>query len=127
KGQTYQTLDEEDRRHLDDSIIHATVVRQEQPSEDQSSIYMIFERLNTGGTLLQPQEIRVALYRGRLVELLRELNGFAAWRQLYGKASRSLKDHELILRFFAMLYWSDKYQRPMKEFLNQYMGKNRDF
>jgi hypothetical protein len=45
---TYETLEEEDRRRLDDSIIHATVIRQDEPSDDQSSVYFIFERLNTG-------------------------------------------------------------------------------
>jgi len=126
RGRTYVALDDEDRRHLDDSIIHATVIRQEQPSDDQSSIYMIFERLNTGGTLLQPQEIRVALYQGRFVNLLRDLNTFQAWRQLYGKISSSLKDQELILRFLAMYYWSDNYSAPMKDFLNRFMARNRE-
>jgi hypothetical protein len=125
KGKTYKSLDEEDRRRLDDSIIHETVVRQDEPTDDQSSVYMIFERLNTGGTSLQPQEIRVALYNGPLIELLRELNETPAWRQLVGKKSPALKDHELILRFFALLYISDKYERPMKEFLNEYLGFNR--
>ena len=35
------------------------------------------------------------------------------------------KDLELILRFFAFFYYSDKYRRPMKLFLNQYMASNR--
>jgi hypothetical protein len=64
EGKTYRELDVEDRRRIDDSIIHATVVRQDHPSEDWSSIYVIFERLNTGGISLQPQEIRMALYHG---------------------------------------------------------------
>jgi len=45
-GKRYRDLDVEDRRRLDDSIIHATVVRQDVPTDDQSSIYVIFERLN---------------------------------------------------------------------------------
>ena len=57
-GKRYKDLDAEDRRRIDDSIIHATIVRQDKPTEDQSSIYAIFERLNTGGVNLQPQEIR---------------------------------------------------------------------
>lgn len=126
QGRTYTTLEEEDRRRLDDSIIHATVVRQDEPSNDQSSIYMIFERLNTGGTTLKPQEIRVALYRGALIQLLRELNEHATWRQLFGKKSSALKDHELILRFMALLFRGDKYERPMKEFLNEYLESNQD-
>ena len=125
EGKRYKDLDTEDRRRLDDSIIHATVVRQDQPTEDQSSIYVIFERLNTGGVNLQPQEIRVALYHGELVRVLKSLNDDPAWRALYGTKSRRLKDMELILRFFAFLYYGDKYESPMKNFLNRYMATNR--
>jgi hypothetical protein len=127
KGLTYATLEDDDRRRIDDAIIHATVVRQETPTEDQESVYLIFERLNTGGTALQPQEIRSALYYGELAGLLRDLNENEAWRQIYGKRSERQKDQELILRFFAMLYYDDNYARPMKVFLNRYMATNRNF
>ena len=123
EGLRYADLDPEVRRRLDDSIIHATIVRQVEPSEDQSSVYLIFERLNTGGTNLQPQEIRVALYQGTLLlTLLRQLNDHPAWRSLYGSKSKRLKDHELILRFLAMFERRNAYRRPMKDFLNKYMA-----
>lgn len=122
----YKDLDVEDRRRLDDSIIHATVVRQDEPTEDQSSIYVIFERLNTGGVNLQPQEIRVALYHGELVRVLRTLNSHEAWRQLYGGLSKRLKDMEMVLRFFAFFYHAASYRSPMKDFLNRYMASNRN-
>lgn len=122
---TYKTLHADDRRRLDDSIIHATVVRQDEPTEDQSSIYLIFERLNSGGTFLQPQEIRVALYHGQFASLLSKLNDNAKWRALYGKKSPRLKDLELILRFFSMYFYASKYERPMKDFLNRNMASNR--
>lgn len=122
----YRGLDTEDRRRLDDSIIHATVIRQDQPSEDQSSIYLIFERLNTGGVNLQPQEIRVALYHGGFVRVLRKLNDNAAWRNLFGAKSKRLKDMEMILRFFAFYYHAQHYRSPMKDFLNRYMASNQE-
>jgi hypothetical protein len=125
RGKTYKTLDVNDRRRLDDSIIHATIVRQDEPDEEQSSVYLIFERLNSGGTILQPQEIRVALYHGKLASLLSELNENPAWRSLYGKKSTRLKDIELILRFFALYYYGNQYNRPMKGFLNRYMSANK--
>jgi hypothetical protein len=126
RGLSYEDLDTDARRRLDNSIIHATIVRQEEPSDDQSSIYQIFERLNTGGTLLQPQEIRVALFSGPLVNLLRDLNGRSQpWRELIGNRSKRLKDQELILRFFAMRSRASEYKAPMKEFLNSYAGWNR--
>lgn len=126
EGRRYKDLDTEDRRRIDDAIIHATVIRQDQPTEDQSSIYVIFERLNTGGVNLQPQEIRVALYHGEFVSVLKSLNENAHWRKLYGARSRRLKDMELILRFFAFFFYADKYESPMKGFLNRYMATNRN-
>lgn len=130
---TYRMLDEDDRRRLDNSIIHATIVSQQRPLEEEegqeiysSSIYYLFERINTEGTPLQPQEIRTAIYRGELVDLLGRLNEIAAWRDIYGPASARLKDRELIVRFFALFYRSDNYARPMKEFMNTYFSTNRN-
>jgi len=125
-GKGYCDLDTEDRRRLDDSIIHATVIRQDEPTDDQSSIYTIFERLNTGGVNLQPQEIRVALYHGEFVHVLRTLNDNPAWRMLFGSKSKRLKDMEMILRFLGFFYYASQYRAPMKDFLNRYMASNRD-
>jgi hypothetical protein len=126
RGLRYRDLDPEDRRRLDNSIIHATIVRQDRPPADYGSVYSIFERLNTGGTPLQPQEIRVALFRGPFINLLRDLNAWEHWRTVYGPRSNRLKDQELILRFFALLYRREKYARPLKGFLNDYLEENRD-
>jgi hypothetical protein len=125
KGVTYKTLKDEDRRRLDDSILHATVVKQDQPSDDESSIYHIFERLNTGGMRLAAQEIRASIYHGEFSELLKEFNGQREWREIYGATSNTMRDQELILRFFALFFNSRDYKRPMSSFLNSYMGKNR--
>lgn len=126
QGRSYKTLEEEDRRRLDNSIIHATIVQQEKPPEDASSIYYLFERINTEGVPLQAQEIRAAIYPGPFIDLLAELNNFSKWREIYGPASARMKDQELILRFFALYYSLDTYARPMKEFLNKYLRLNRE-
>lgn len=126
QGRTYKTLNEADRRRLDNSIIHATIVNQERPPEDDTSIFYIFERLNTEGTPLQAQEIRAAIYQGPLIDLIGTLNKLPAWREIYGTESRRLKDRELIGRFFALFSASSDYARPMKEFLNRYFQANRD-
>lgn len=126
KGKTYKTLDEDDRRKLDDALIHATIVRQDEPSNDNSSVYHIFERLNTGGKALSSQEIRACIYHGEFNELLNELNEDAYWRSIYGNKNPRLKDQELILRFFALFFNFDEYKRTMKNFLNKYMNENRN-
>ena len=124
-GRTYKTLDQEDRRALDNAILHATIVKQDSPPGDDSSIYQIFERLNTGGTLLHPQEIRACVSHGPFNDLLEKLNRFQPWRDIYGPVSRRMKDRELILRFFTLMYPSEPYKRPMKEALNKHMARNR--
>ena len=124
-GKTYESLSPNKQRQLDNSLLPATIVRQDRPSDDKSSIYLIFERLNTGGALLQPQEIRAAIYTGEFNDLLRSLNGNPHWRDLFGKVHNRMKDQELILRFLAMYFNWEKYQSPLTKFLNAYMGSNR--
>ena len=125
-GLSYKDLKESDRNRLDDSILHATVIKQDRPSEDDSSIYMVFERLNTGGMPLQPQEIRACIYYGEFNELLSELIQFPAWRSLFSKINPRMKEQELLLRFFTLFYESDHYKKGFKAFLNHFMVENRN-
>ena len=136
QGKDYRSLGDDHRRTLDNTIIHATIVQQDDPEDDDSSIYYLFERLNTEGTPLDPQEIRSAVYRGSLNAVLTELNDVPTWRGLYGPVSSRMKDRELILRFFALseATFADApakeldprlYASPMKEFLNRYSRRNR--
>lgn len=125
EAKTYKSLLDEDRRRLDDSILHATIIKQDEPSEDDSSIYHIFERLNTGGITLKPQEIRSCIYHGEFNELLHILNNNQFWRSIFGEIDKNMRDQELILRFLALYFNGENYKLPMKGFLNEYMGKNQ--
>ncbi|MDD9954833.1 MAG: DUF262 domain-containing protein [Anaerolineaceae bacterium] len=125
-GQTYKDLEIEDRRKLDDSVIHATIVRQEKPEDDGSSKFSIFERLNTGGTNLHPQEIRSAIYSGPFCEVLVKMNKNESWRKLFGKPNKRKRDEELILRFLALFHNSENYRPSMTRFLNEFMLAKRN-
>ena len=126
ENKTYEELEEEDRIKLDDSIIHATIIKQESPNDDNTSIYHVFERLNTGGRKLTPQEIRSAIYIGKMNEMIADLNDYPAWRELFGKKNNRLKDQEMILRFFAVYSNLENYSKPLKEFLNKFNGRYRN-
>lgn len=126
EGLTYETLSERDRIKLHDSIIHATVVKQDSPQDDDTSIYHIFERLNNGGRKLTPQEIRTALYHGPLIDLVKSLNEYEIWRRIFGPKNSRLKDQELILRFLALYYDHERYEKPMVEFINKFAKRNRE-
>jgi hypothetical protein len=111
---------------LHNCVLRSFIVQQLNPNDD-TSIYHVFERLNTGGTFLANQEIRNCVYRGNFRELLQELNRLPDWRSIMGKDSidSRQRDIELILRFFALLD-STKYQKPMKDFLSKFMNANRE-
>lgn len=123
---TYATLETKDRINLENCVIHATVVKQDSPSDDDTSIYHIFERLNSGGRKLTAQEIRTAVYHGSFLELLKTLNVEPAWRNVFGIENDRMRDQELILRFFAMLENSINYRKPMVDFLNTFLKTNRN-
>lgn len=126
EGMAYNDLKELDRRELNNSLIHATVVKQDFPVDDDTSLYQIFKRLNSGGRAVNPHEIRRAVYQGALMERIEKLNENHRWREIVGKPSLRLKDQEMILRFMAMLHRGDKYFSPMEEFLNVFTQTNRN-
>jgi hypothetical protein len=127
EGRAYSTLRDEDRRQLDDAILHAIIFKQDEPSEDESGVYEVFQRLNTGGKKLTPQEVRSAVHHsGRIRDLLADLNLYASWREIYGPEDARMRDQELILRFLALFNEGDNYQKPLVTFLNSYMGKNKN-
>ena len=126
EGKTYEELDARDRVRLDTSIIHSTVIKQVSPSEDDTSLFHVFERLNTGSSKLTDQEIRVALYNGEFLDFVARENDFESWRILYGPKSTRLKDQELIIRFLALYINGAEYVKPMKEFINVFCGQNQN-
>lgn len=124
---TFSDLDEPAQRKLKGSVLRAINIRQMNPKGERTSVYHIFERLNTGGTPLTPQEIRNCVFRGELVGHLRKLNEDAKWRAILGKRTldRHQKDVELVLRILALWSRFEQYEKPMKEFLNQTMLTER--
>lgn len=126
KGMTYKSLGTELSRKFNDTFIQATIVKTDGTAASLDAIYQVFERLNSGGTQLTPHEIRIALYPGPLVERVQGLNLSTDWRALYGGArSPRVRDHELILRILAMFHGYRDYKRPLKRFLNRFLGDHR--
>ncbi|MCK9874993.1 DUF262 domain-containing protein [Frankia sp. Ag45/Mut15] len=123
---TYKALGPELRRTLDNTFIQATVVKTDGTRDSLDAVYQIFERLNSGGTQLTPHEIRVALYAGRFIEFLTKLNETPSWRALYGPMSPRLRDQEIVLRFIALYISPGNYHRPLKKYLNDFVGAHRN-
>lgn len=124
---TYQDLEKTDQaafNKLNDSVLRAFVVKQISPNGN-TSIYHIFERLNTGGTQLVGQEIRNCVYHGPFNDLLCNLNLHKSWRKVFGREMphKRQRDVELILRFLSFYEDGESYERPIKDFMSNFMSK----
>lgn len=106
---------------------------------------VLFDRLNTGGIRLNPQELRNALYPGRLNKLLIELARSAPFTTAWnippytpGEETEppeplsnnplfaSLADAELVLRFFALRDAFSTGKGSLRQILDRYMAKNAE-
>ena len=108
--------------------IRCMAIRQNEPKEDDSSVFEIFSRLNTGGVNLTNQEIRACLYYSDFFNMLNKLNQNGTWRKIYGRPEDGKsRDVEVLLRSFALLCSSKEYKGSMNGFLNRFAKKAMDF
>lgn len=120
-GLNYSTLGDY-KTQLDLRPIRNIVVKQNSPAEDDSSIYEVFNRLNTGGINLRPQEIRTSMYHSRFYDMLYRVNQNSVWRTMLmsDEPDIHMKDIEILLRGFAMLINGSNYAPSMVRFLNRF-------
>ena len=131
RGKAFVELEPDEKRKIKTTTIHAIIFEQKHPKND-TGMYRIFERINTGGRTLKPQEIRNCIYQGQCNNLLLELNKDKSWRKVLGLNDEDsrMADIELILRFFAI---KDIHTRKEKnqnqvnltKYLNDYMGDKK--
>jgi uncharacterized protein with ParB-like and HNH nuclease domain len=105
--------------------MRAIIVKQNVPAEDNSSMYEVFNRLNTGGINLTAQEIRASMYHSNFYDMLQRLNSDARWRLILQAPEPDIhaKDIEIMLRSLAMLADGTSYRPSMVRFLNAFSKK----
>lgn len=115
---------EDEKRELKNKSIPITVITIDDP-DDLSSIYSIFERLNSGGTPLTSQEIRNCICQGKFNDFLFDINQNEKWQSFITSSYDRVhqRDVELILRFFALYDELSIYKKPLKDFLTIYFKK----
>lgn len=126
----YSNLDKETQVKLRlRRYLRTVVVRQNKPDNNNQSMFEIFNRLNTGGTALNNQEIRASLYYCPFYEMLSRINDNPLWRNILGNPVNDLHcaDTELILRVIALLVEGDKYAPKMVSFLNCFSQTSKTF
>ena len=123
-GLNYATLGDY-RTQFDLRPIRNIVVKQNAPTDDNSSMYEVFNRLNTGGVNLRPQEIRTSMYHSEFYDMVYRVNQDERWRKLLQNPEPDIhmKDIEVLLRGFAMLIQGNQYAPSLVRFLNQFSRK----
>ena len=117
----YTSLDDDYQTSFDLRTIRHIIVQQIRPHGDDA-MYEIFNRLNSGGVNLTPQEIRRCTFDSNFYDMLYRTNTREEWRKLVGTQIPDIhmKDVEILLRGFAMLIKGDSYWPSMVKFLNQF-------
>ena len=134
KGKAFVELEEKEQRKIRNTTIHAIIFMQRSPENGDTSLFQVFERINSSGRTLLPQEIRNCVYQGPINTLILSLNNNEKWRILFGKDNRDdrMRDVEYILRFLALsstdlLFSEDAPSRiSLKKYLNQFMDNYND-
>jgi len=122
----FTDLDSELQKKIRSTTIHSIIIKKESNPDIK---FEIFERLNTGSTKLNEDEIRNTVYRGPYIDLLSELSENSVFHGLIKKDNfkRRMIYRGMILRFFAL---SEKsylnYKASMKQFSNKELRDNRD-
>lgn len=109
---------EQDHNALENSTIRTAVIRN---WGDETFLYTVFLRLNTGSVPLSPQELRQALHPGEFVKFVDEYSrGAEALHGVMGlsKPDPRMRDAELVIRYFAFRNFLDTYTGNLKPLLD---------
>ena len=145
-GRTYSRLPEQIKRGIDRRYLSSIILLQEtakSPAEAQRLKQLVFERINSGGVTLEPQESRNAIYDGPLNRLCIRLakNPYLCltWgipkptaeelaneksiskERLENESYRTMEDVELVLRFFAYRQRLEHQKGALKDYLDLFL------
>lgn len=126
RGKKFSSLEPIQQRKIEDYQIDAYII---QPPTPEQVKFNIFDRINRGGTSLNNQEMRNALYQGRSTELINKLSQEQTFKKATANSipSKRMKDRYIILRFIGFyMYFSKincdfKYEGNIDEFLSKVM------
>jgi hypothetical protein len=136
-GRNYKNLPEQIKRGIDRRYLSSIVLLQETAKSTEEADFLkqiVFERLNSGGEKLTPQETRNALRNGKFNQLCIKLAENDSFRKMWklplesegeeellkSEPYRKMEDVELVLRFFAYRHIAN-FKSPVDKFLDDYL------
>lgn len=152
-GRTYSNLPDKIREGIDRRYLSSVILLKETAKSDTDALrlkQMVFERINSGGEPLTPQETRNAIFDGSLnrlcIKLSRERTlcrlwgipepseeeintGLPAESRVQYEAFRRMEDVELVLRFFAyrQKHTLQKGGSSLSNYFDAYLQHGNDF
>lgn len=159
-GRIYSNLPDKIRQGIDRRYVSSIILLQESARSPEDALRMkqlVFERINSGGVKLEPQETRNVLHNGPMNALCIELSQNIYLRRLFGipyvnntgdpsmnseysvseesidekldanPLYRDMSDVELVLRFFALRNIDGYAKRTFHDFLDAYLNAANQF
>ncbi|WBL36421.1 DUF262 domain-containing protein [Tepidiforma flava] len=126
KGKFFKDLPLKDQNRLHDATLRTFELS---PKTPKDLIFLIFERLNTGGQALNDMEIRNSLFRGPLNDLIKRLAENQSFKRALSQPqiSKRMQDRALVLRFLAFYERTHlKARGGLKRFLNEFLETYRN-
>ncbi|OIR24976.1 DUF262 domain-containing protein [Bathymodiolus thermophilus thioautotrophic gill symbiont] len=115
-GKKASELDRTMQRTLDETQFITYQIEAQTPKKVR---YSIFNRINTGGLSLRPQEIRQALNQAGLgVKFLADIVENEVFKNVVGISNKRMAGQELALRFMAFKTLGDDKFKTMNNFLD---------
>ena len=143
-GRNYANLPEQvrkgiDRRYLSSIVLLQETAKSEEEAEELKRI--VFERLNSGGEKLTPQETRNALQNGEFNRLCIKLSQNEYFRKMWNfplesegekkllenESYKKMEDVELVLRFFAYRHFDKLKSTGVDKFLDEYLKQANSY
>lgn len=118
EGLHFEELPRQYYRRIKEAQITVYTVEKGTP---EAIVYNIFKRINTGGVTLEPEEIRHALYQGKVTALIEKLAESEPFLLATGHAipTQRMRDYEYITRYLAFTQQNyEDYKDNIEIFLN---------
>lgn len=115
----YNDLPRPMQRRISETQLVVNVIESGTPKE---VMFNIFRRINTGGMMLNVQEIRHALHPGPIRDYLKDLVGTEEFLQATDNSIKTdrMADRECVLRFLA--FYIEPWERYSANDLDRYLG-----
>lgn len=121
KGFRYDDLPRTYKRRIDECPVTLFLI---QPGTPEAVKYSIFRRINTGGLVLNDQEIRNAMAKPGIREYLERLAKDEFLIKAIGDQSRRMVDQEMVLRFLAFRFMDfETSKKTIATFLDEMLDK----